>query len=215
MPNYTDIVTNVPLTLENNTPELAAQLTATIIPMAELLLSRDLNVDLYDWFVTSTLTIGSPNFTRPTDLNAPRYMRILVGTEYVTLKLRMLEYLFEGYPSSTEMDVPRYYAVQSATQYRVAPTPDLAYSYDFGYKRVLAPLSTSNQTNALTDNYFDALFAACCAGGARYVMDDRQGGLIAIWDARYQMAVTGINAQQKQQDRDDTEAAPIDSENRG
>lgn len=215
MASYSDLLTAVPLLLENDTPQFASILQTTLVPLAEFRLSRDLNVDLYDWFISSTLTIGSPNFTRPSDLNAPRYMRILVGDEWRVIKLRMLEYLFEGYPSSTALDVPRYYAVQSASLYRIAPTPDLAYQYEFGYRRVLAPLSSTNQNNAYTDYYYDALVAGTCAEGARYVIDDRQAGLIAMWEARYTQAVQGINQQQNQQERDDTEAAPIDSENRG
>jgi len=212
--NYTDLLTAVPLLLENNTPEFASILSSTLVPLAEFRLARDLNVDLYDWFIQDTLTIGSPNFPRPSDLNAPRYMRILVSTDWRILQLVELEYILETYPSNTELDVPAYYAVQDATNYRVGPTPDLGYTYQFGYKRVLAPLSSTNQTNALTDNYYDALVAGTCCEGARYVIDDRQAGLIAMWEARYNQAVLGINAQQTQQERDDFRAVAILSDNR-
>lgn len=213
--SYAQLLTDIPNMIEDPTSELLGMLPTTIIPMAEFRMSRDLVVDLFDYVANNTLTIGSPFISRPADLIAQKYLYITLPTNAVkVLQFKELGYLLEYWPSTIDTGEPVYYSTQDATSYRIAPTPDLAYSYQFGYRRILAPLSPANQTNALTANYYDALLAACCAEAARYVIDDRQAGLINIWEGRYNQAVLGINNQQTQQERDDFRAVFNPTDNR-
>lgn len=201
MTTYNQLLSDISNYMENESAELTAA-APLIVTKAELRVARDLRVQAFETQASGTIMTGDPFFDRPTDLLAPRYMSVTVSGERRVLQIKDLPYLFEYSPDDSLTGSPVYYAIYDEDTYRIAPVPDADYPYEFGYRRQLAALSTSNQTNYLTVNAYDALQAACLAEAARYVLDDRQASLINIWEGKYQTVVTALNALEQRAERD-------------
>jgi hypothetical protein len=214
MSDYNSLLTDIPAWMENNSAELAA-VVPQIIVSAQNRMFRDLDVQQLETFVNGTLTAGVQTFSRPSDLIQPRYARITTASGQLALQFKQLEYLFELWPTGAlTTSQPIYYGVYDSTEYLVAPTPDLNYPYQFGYKQRLPYLSVANPSNVLTDLWYDALLAACLAEAARFVLDDRQATLISIWENKYGFLVKGINDVDRRAERDDFRIMGFDAANK-
>lgn len=199
--SYSQLRTDIPSWLNNDSPELAAE-RDKFIGLAELRLSRDLKVQAYDTTVSGTFTIGEPLLDLPDDIVKIRYVRWRNGGSgpYTLLELKDLPYLFEYAPDPDDTGDPRYYAWQGITHIYLAPSPAAASSYELGYTRRLPPLSADNETNWTTENAGDALLYACLIEAAAFAIDNAQ---IQQFASLYKDAVSAINGEGERTLRDD------------
>jgi hypothetical protein len=195
MGTYATLLTDIPAFLENDSTELANNLP-TIITNAQDTMLRDLTIAELFGTTSGTLTQSSISVSRPSDILMLRGMTILTASGLVSLNYRDRGYLEQFWPQQSQTAVPIYYGVLNENTFMTAPTPNDAYFYTIQYKKRLAYLSSTNSSNYLSANCYDTLLAACLSDGARFVMDDRQAGLIAVYTARYKEGIAAINAQQ-------------------
>lgn len=130
------------------------------IENAELKIQRDLKLDNMreeDAIVisagTNTATIADKTDTQ---YIATRFVRVSGGA---TLKQKDESFLDDYDPTRTATGVPRYYALTTAGNLRVAPNPATDTTILWNYKARLAPLSSSNTENWLS-KYIPDLYRA-------------------------------------------------------
>lgn len=203
MPTYTTLQADIQDRIENDDAAFIAAIP-TIISIAELRIYRDLEIIAFAGSVTGTITGGAFTVPRPSDMLRPKSLSIVSGTSgtsRVTLQYREQEFIFEYWPDATLTGIPKYYAEQDVSTFIVAPTPAVNTSYTLWYNKRDTALSAGGGTWLLTYAY-DALLAGCCAEAGRYVIDDRQAGLIAMYEAMYKGAVDALNGLDMRADRD-------------
>ena len=203
---YSQLKTNIPDWMNDSSAELSAQLDKCI-DLAELRLSRDLQVTAFDTKATGSFSSGSPTISKPTTAVTIRYLRFNDGSgTRTTLERKTPEYCFQYWPTATTTtSTPRFYAETTATQIYIAGTPSSALGYEIGYTRRLTALATGNPTNWLTDNAEDALLYAACLVAAIYTDDQEQ---IQRFADLYKMAVLAVNNEHSRTLRDDYRTAP-------
>jgi hypothetical protein len=206
MGNYTTLLTDIPAFLENDSAEFLQNLP-TIVTNAQDMMLRDLMIAELFGTASGTLTQSSISVPRPNDILTLRGFTILTASGINSLNYRDRSYMEQFWPQQSQTAVPIYYGVLDENTFMTAPTPDSPYFYTIQYKKRLAYLSSTNSSNYLSANCYDTLLAACLADAARFVMDDRQAGLIAVYTARYKEGVAAINGQQRRLLVDDTNNA--------
>jgi len=206
--NYDLLVADAQSWMMNEAPEFVAQVP-TMIGNAETRIFRDLTVPQFESVTTGSLTALSAYFSRPSDLITLRYLSLQANNQQQAPLILIQKALGDTfYPGLSTTGLPGYYAVYDATRYKLYPTPASNYPYEFAYKKKLAPLSTTNQTNFLTDQFYDGLLAAVLCEACRFVLDDRQQPLLNIQEAKYANAVTALNAQEGKPDGLDDYVVP-------
>ncbi|MCR9254705.1 MAG: hypothetical protein NXI16_01245 [Alphaproteobacteria bacterium] len=186
-----------------------SDMVAKFITNAELRVSRDLKVSAFiaDPAGTGTLAVGTFLYSKPAGAVIIEYVTItLADGSTKTLERKTLEFVKEAWQDSSATDEPEYWAEFNASQIYIAPTPNYAGAYEIGYRQRLAALSASNQTNWLTENAYDALLAAAVADAFRWAHDV---DAVNLWEAKYETAVQGINAEQARTERDQFRAPTV------
>lgn len=187
----------------------------TILPNVEEELSRMIVVDAFNVTTSGTLTANSQTLATPTNLIAPRSLMVFLGdgTTATVLEQRDDAFADQYWPTPTAVGDPAYYCIETATTYRVFPTPSAAFPYRFRYRQKLAALTSTNTTNFYTEKCYDALLAGCMVQAARFVQDDRQQTMLKFWGDQYQQQLKLINDEQRRRDRDDVQPDLVPQEN--
>jgi hypothetical protein len=131
---------------------------------------------------TSTMVVGQPIIDKPARWHKTVSMNVLVDGQRQPVLLRKYEYLREYWPDATSEDVPVYYGDYDYTHWLVAPTPDVAYTYEVLYYERIQPLDTSNQTNWFTIYAPQALLYGSLLQAMPYIKNDDRS---AMWQAHY------------------------------
>lgn len=172
------------------------------VNMAEDRLFRELNIN-YSTDGTVSTVIGSPSITKPTDLRETEGMFIVVSGNKTPLIKRSSEFLMDYWPSDSVRDTPKYYSDNDLTTWRIAPTPDAAYSITVNYTAKPAYLSSSNTTNVYTDKYPDMLFYASMVNMCEFMKDTERK---QEWTARLQESTSTVNFEGTKNRKEDTPA---------
>lgn len=128
-----------------------------------------------------------------------------LGTR-VPLERVSLEFLNATWPSASTTGVPRQYALLSNTQVRVAPTPAAGYTAEFVGIFRPDPLSPTNQSTYLTENYPHLFIQASLIFGYQYqqAMD-----LMQQAEASYQALKPGVGIEALRQKAQSVEWSPF------
>lgn len=108
------------------------------------------------------------------------------------LYFRNYEYIRLFWPDPTVTGVPQYYSDYGYYNLIIAPTPDQAYPFEYAYLQLPAQLSTSNQTNWLTDYAPDVLFYAILLEAVPFLKNDER---IPVWENAYARGLASLNNQ--------------------
>ena len=162
----------------------------TFIDLAELKLSRDLAVPAFRKRQTGTLTSSDPFLTLPTDLVTLEYFQLNNSNVRTSLLLKSDEFMQEFWPNRTSTGTPKYYAYFDNSTIYVAPTPSANTPVEISYRRRLDALSSSNTSNWLTTDAYDALLYACLIEASHYNRNDK---LLQYHSGLYQKAVQDVN----------------------
>lgn len=207
MGSYSQLLTDIPAFLENDSAELATNLPV-IIQNTQDRMFRDLTVAELFGTVSGNLTQSSISFPRPTDILTLRGMVISTTSGLVSLNYRDRGYMEQYWPAQAQTSQPVYYGVLDGGTFMAAPTPDSSYFYTLQYKKRLSYITTSSPTNYLTDNCYDTLLAGCIEEAGKFVIDDRAQGIVALYGPRYKEGVALINAQQGSYTKDGMNTVP-------
>lgn len=215
MPTKADLKTDIQAWGDNTSVALSGKLDR-IIAIAETMMARRLDLRCFR-LVTSGLSLSAGNeFVTVPDVAtmvAMNFFRVQnAGGEWKFLRQKSYPWIKEFWPNTSTTDFPLYYADYSATQWALAPVPAANSSYQIGYRARLV-LAADGDTNWLTENAYDVFLARCLADAARFVMDDRQQGLITLNEAAYQRALDDAGMMELALSRDDYDRPQLVQEN--
>lgn len=221
--SYTELVRSIPIWLySENSTALLADLPRIIADAEDMLVQR-LDHDLFRSTVTGK-TVGEDVI----DLNGaddvvdlgnetPRILEVRsirigyrMGTESPPLERREIEYLSMLY-SRNSPGRPRYYAEDgSPLRLRVFPYPREQYDLLIAANVVPTPLSGSNNTNILTEEYPRAVKFACLYQAALMMKNWEDAGR---YEQEMMQALPEANAQTARRRRDETAIRPQETTN--
>jgi len=121
-----------------------------------------------------TISANNPVLQKPARWRETVSMSVAVNNKYQPVYLRKYEYLKNYAPSVTATGTPLYYADYDYENWLVAPTPDLAYPFEVLYYERLAPLSSDNQTNWLTQYAPNAMLYGTLLQAMPFLKNDQR-----------------------------------------
>lgn len=165
---------------------------------AEQRICRESKAVLLESYVVGAFIVGQSVYQKPAGWRRSLSWNWGSGTGDNTrnqLYLRSYEFCRAYWPTSTDVDDPLYYADYSYANFLVAPTPSAASPFELCYLQIPTPLSSSNETNNLTNYCPDLLLYACLLETATFLKDDER---IATWEQYYNRALQSFNLQDDQ-----------------
>lgn len=156
--------------------------------------------------IAGTMVVGADTIAVPSDMLEPDFFMIagvVSGTFYQQeLTQRLPNEIYRswnyGGTGARVQQQPQWYSFNQ-TSIQLDSQPDLAYPYVRTHYQLPAQLSSTNQTNFLTDFYPRLLRCVCMAMGAEWVKEANQGQ----YDRTYWLAqaMDELSAAQAQGDR--------------
>lgn len=144
--------------------------------------------------VTSTQTI-----TLPADTYWPQMLLLTVSGSQIPLLNKEEDWLIEAYGGSTS-GTPIYYAIQSDSLIRLAPTPSSTFAYEFKYHGL--PTSIVSAATSWLGTYANnALLYGSLVEAAIYMRQDED--ILGAYESHFQDAMTTLVDQGKYRYRKD------------
>jgi hypothetical protein len=143
---------------------------------------------------TSTMTASTSIIDKPARWHKTVSMNITVSGVRQPVLLRKYEYLREYWPNATSTGTPVFYSDYDYTHWLVAPTPDLAYTFEVLYYERIQPLDSSNQTNWFTIYAPQALLYGSLLQAMPFLKNDER---MTMWKANYDQIMQTLMAEDK------------------
>ena len=197
---YSQLLTLIPQYSERTDTAFANQVP-NFIALAENRLATEMKQQGFQSVVSGTLPLTS-------SLAKPAFWKETISFSYTSsagnstpLLLRPLEYLRNYWPNPSLTDTPRFYADYNATHFLFAPTPSAALNFELVYYARLQPLGVSNDSNWMTLNTPQALFAAIMLESCLFTKNSARQ---AVWTDAYQTAVGALKSENSERMADRT-----------
>ena len=188
--NYTALIQDIKDFTENDAAEFTDNI-ALIIDLAELRLGKDLDVKGFNGSGTTTVStkaVAIPTTHTVISINFVRSTPSASGGVQVTLQQKEQDFIETYWPNAAATGTPRFYALTNNANIIVAPTPSSSTAFLFDFTLRLDPLvASSNETNYLTDHYYDALLYTCLIVSAGFMKEEPQE--FSVWNTMYQEAI--------------------------
>lgn len=188
---YTQLQTLIPQWAERPDAAFAAQVP-NFISLAENRIATDMKQQGFQSVVKGNLPLS-------VSMAKPAFWRETISFNYIDatgkrnpIFLRSLEYVRNAYPDPSVLGAPRFYADYNATQFLFGPTPSAAFQFELVFYARLVPLSSTNDSNWMTLNVPQALFAACMVEASIFAKNSARQD---VWEAKYAAASGGIKAE--------------------
>lgn len=198
--SYTQLLTLLPQWNERPDTAFAAQIP-TFISLAENRIATEMKQQGFQSVVTGTLPTTS-------SMAKPAFWKETISFNYTNaagqstpLFLRPLEYVRNYWPNATLSDNPRFYADYNATHFLFGPTPVSAFQFELVYYARLQPLSPANDSNWMTLNTPQALFAACMVECCKFTKNTSRQ---SVWEDSYQAAKGSLTSENAERMADRT-----------
>jgi hypothetical protein len=164
----------------------------TFITLAEFEIAQEIKTLGQLQIVESTMTAGSPNIAKPARWRKTVSMNFTDASGNKNpIFLRKYEYLINYSQSSTTQSAPLYYADTSWDFWYVSPTPDQSYSFEVLYYERIQPLSSTNQTNWLTQNAPNAMLYGTLLQAMPFLKNDQR----QIFQQKYSEAIASLKSE--------------------
>ena len=142
--------------------------------------------------MTSTMTSGNAILAKPARWRKTVSMNVTDSSgDKQPVLLRKYEYLTSYWPDATSTGMPLYYADTDWDHWYLAPTPDTAYSFEVLYYERMAPLSSTNQTNWITQNAPNAMLYGTLLQAMPFLKDDQR----QIFQQKYTEAMASLKTE--------------------
>lgn len=186
---YNSLVTAVEQYLERNDASVVNQIP-TFIALAEFEIAQQIKTLGQMQVVRANMEIGNPVIAKPARWRKTTSMSVTANGKTSQVFLRKYEYL-NSYNSNGATGLPLYYSDYDYEHWLVAPIPDAAYPFEVLYYERLAPLSSFNGSNYIT-NYAPnlILFGTLLQATIYLKNDDRQ-----IFQQKYDTALQALKAE--------------------
>lgn len=191
---YDSLVNNIQTYLER-TDATTIQNIPLFIMLAEQTIASELKFLGNLTVNTSAMVAGQNIIQKPARWHKTVSMNVTVAGEKQPVLLRKYEYLREYWPNESLTDVPKFYADYDYFHWLVAPTPDVAYTFEVLYYERVQPLDSTNQTNWFTIYAPQALLYGSLLQAMPFLKNDAR---VQMWQAMYQAVMTTLKAEDVQ-----------------
>ena len=187
---YDSLVYTVTQYLERNDTATVNQIP-TFITMCEFEIAQEIKTLGQLQVVTATMNVGNNVIAKPARWRKTVSFNLTNGTSRQPVYLRKYEYLKAYAPDNTATGTPVYYADYNYDNWLVAPTPDQNYSFEVLFYERLQPLSSTNQTNWLTQNAPNAMLFGTLLQAMPFLKNDQR----TIFQQKYDLALQALKAE--------------------
>lgn len=163
----------------------------TFISLAEFEIAQEIKTLGQLQIVESNMTASNAILQKPARWRKTVSMSVTVAGKKQPVYLRKYEYLKNYWPDADQTDVPLYYADTDWEHWYLAPTPNLAYAFEVLYYERIAPLSSSNQTNWLTQNAPNAMLFGTLLQAMQFLKNDQR----VIFQQKYTESLQSLKSE--------------------
>lgn len=163
----------------------------TFISLAEFEIAQEIKTLGQLQVVEATMTTANPVLQKPARWRKTVSMNVSVNGVYQPVLLRKYEYLKNYWNDASKTDVPLYYADTDWDHWYLAPTPSTTFSFEVLYYERIAPLSSTNQTNWLTQNAPNAMLFGTLLQAMPFLKNDQR----TIFQQKYTEAMQALKAE--------------------
>jgi hypothetical protein len=163
----------------------------TFITLAEFEIAEQIKTLGQLQVVESQMNVGNPVIAKPARWRKTVSINITVNGAKQPVLLRKYEYLQNYWPNSTQTAVPLYYADTDWEHWYLAPTPDQSYNFEVLYYERIAPLSSENQTNWLTQNAPNAMLFGTLLQAMPFLKNDQR----QIFQQKYDQSLQALKTE--------------------
>lgn len=201
--NYSELLTNVRNYTEVGSEILSDSIIDVFIVNTENKVQKQLDLDAFRKFATSSFTVGSPFITLPDDFDLERGVQIVdtATNDRTWLEQRDTTFIDEyNVDRTNNTGKPRYYANWDQNTFIFAPTPDAAYTIELWYNKTPDRLSSTNTTTWLSTNAPEILIYGVIAEAFSYLKNPT---FVQLYEQKYSQAVQGLSVTQMGRKRRD------------
>ena len=163
----------------------------TFITLAEFEIAEQIKTLGQLQIAETVLTIGNPVVQKPARWRKTVSMNITVNGKKQPVLLRKYEYLKNYSPDTSQTSNPLFYADTDWDHWYLAPTPDAAYAMEVLYYERIAPLSSTNQTNWITQNAPNAMLFGTLLQAMPFLKNDAR----QIFQQKYTEAMQALKGE--------------------
>jgi hypothetical protein len=163
----------------------------TFITLAEFEIAEQIKTLGQLQVVQSTMSAGNAVLQKPARWRKTVSMNVVVDGKRQAILLRKYEYLKNYWPDASQTSVPKFYADTDWDHWYVAPTPDQAYAFEVLYYERVAPLSSTNQTNWITQNAPNAMLFGTLLQAMPFLKNDQR----QIFQQKYTESLQALKAE--------------------
>lgn len=163
----------------------------TFISLAEFEIAQEIKTLGQLQVAESNMTASNAILQKPARWRKTVSMSVTVAGKKQPVYLRKYEYLKNYWPDADQTDVPLYYADTDWEHWYIAPTPNLAYAFEVLYYERIAPLSSTNQTNWLTQNAPNAMLFGTLLQAMQFLKNDQR----TIFQQKYTEALQSLKSE--------------------
>jgi hypothetical protein len=146
----------------------------TFITLAEFEIAEQIKTLGQLQVAESTMLADNALLQKPARWRKTVSMSVTVNGKKQPVLLRKYEYLKNYWPDSNQTGVPLYYSDTNWDHWYLAPTPDQDYEFEVLYYERIAPLSSTNQTNWLTQNAPNAMLFGTLLQAMPFLKNDQR-----------------------------------------
>jgi len=190
--NYSELVSNVRDYSEVGSEVLTDSLINTFLINVENKIQRELDLDAFRKFATSSFTIGSPFITLPDDFAFERGVQIVntATNDRTWLDQRDTTFIDEyNTDRVNNTGTPKYYANWDQNTLIFAPTPDATYTIELWYNKTPDHLSSTTTTTWLSTNAPEVLIYGTTAEAFSYL---KNPPYVQLYEQKYAQAVQNL-----------------------
>ena len=163
----------------------------TFITLAEFEIAQEIKTLGQLQIVQSNMSNGDAVLQKPARWRKTVSMSVTVNGKKQPVLLRKYEYLKNYWPDDNQTDVPLYYADTDWDHWYLAPTPDDDYQFEVLYYERIAPLSSTNQTNWITQNAPNAMLFGTLLQAMPFLKNDQR----QIFQQKYTEALQSLKTE--------------------
>jgi hypothetical protein len=180
----------------------------TFITLAEFEIAQEIKTLGQLQVVNATMSAGNPNLAKPARWRKTVSMNYTDASgNQNPILLRKYEYLINYTQGSTSTQgAPLYYADASWDWWYLSPTPDQAYNFQVLYYERIQPLSSTNQSNWLTQNAPTAMLYGTLLQAMPFLKNDQR----QIFQQKYTEAIQSLKTEDNNRVAD-RQALAVDS----
>jgi len=194
---YNSLVASIENYLVRNDASTIQQIP-TFILNAQLKICREAKTIGLEQYVSGFFQPGQAVMEKPARWRRTITFNYGSGQGFNTrnfLKQGTYEYLNMYWPNRTLTAAPIYYSDYDYNTLLIAPTPDIAYPFEFAYIELPVPLTVNQQTNWLTNYAGDVLLYGSLLEAMPFLKNDER---IPAWQEKYKAGIASLIQQDTQ-----------------